>query len=283
MLYTNKNIKALRAPLPFLDEKWASFLGCSTSQLRDGKNHVVTRPKKASVRQSPWPLREGPIAVLTLGRGWVMSVPENLTDTTRSLCLNKSFTELLDDGDRLSQEWFDRGADHSKERGDCGYATMNRLAQGLRLRGWSHYIISYCDFGSFPAESDEHVVKITRDLADVWKQWQVWPGPMVGPVVCEHFPICDAFGCVLDGKLVSAAQLEAHPDEFAWEAGVDTLPEYRGRGFATQVLKTVTAFIILEGKIPWHYTDLYNRPSRRLPEHLGYFKYAEGLFSHMKK
>jgi predicted GNAT family acetyltransferase len=103
---------------------------------------------------------------------------------------------------------------------------------------------------------------------------------MVGPEVCKHFPVCDAFGYVLEGKLVSAAQLEAHPDEEAWEAGVDTLLRYRGKGYATQVLKTVTSFIISRGKIPWHYTDHYNRPSMKLPDHLGYFRYAEGLFSH---
>lgn len=267
----------------FLDEKWASFLGCSASQLRDGKRFIVTRPKQASTRFSPWPLRQGPIALFTFGKGWVMSAPEILTGTARSLCLEKTFAELLDDGDRLSQEWFDRGADHSKDRGDGGYVIMNRLAQGLGLRGWSHYIISYCDSDSFSAEPDSHVVKITPDLPDIWSQWLTWPGPMVGPVVCEHFPVCDAFGYVHEGKLVSTAQLEAHPDEFAWEAGVDTLPEYRGRGFATQVLKTVTTSIILEGKIPWHYTDHYNRPSRRLPGRLGYFHYAEGLFSHQTK
>jgi RimJ/RimL family protein N-acetyltransferase len=264
----------------FLDEKWASFLGCSTSQLRDGKRYIVTRPKQASTRSSPWPLRDGPIALFTQGRGWVMSVPEKLAGIARSLCLGKFFTELLDDGDRLSQEWFDRGADHSKDRGDQGYHTMNRLAQDFNLRGWSHYLLWYCDPDTWSADTDDHVVKVTPDLPHIWEQWQRWPGPMVGPVVCENFPICDAFGYVQENKLVSAAQLEANPDEEAWEAGVDTLPEYRGKGYATQVLKTVTSFIISKGKIPWHYTDHYNRPSRRLPDRLGYFRYAEGLFSH---
>ena len=266
--------------IAFLDSRWAHFLGCSPGELRDGKRHIVTRLQAASARKSPWPLREGPIAVFTTGKGWLMSVPENLTGIARSLCIRKSFEQLLDDGDRLSQAWFDRGADHSQDRGDRGYRIMNRLAASLNLRGWSHYLIYYCDPDSWSSESDEQVVRITPDLPHIWKQWERWPGPMVGPVVCDHFPICDAFGYVLDGKLVSAAQLEAHPDEDAWEAGVDTLPGYRGRGYARQVLKTTTSFIISKGSIPWHYTDHYNRPSRRLPERLGYFRYAEGLFSH---
>jgi RimJ/RimL family protein N-acetyltransferase len=270
----NKNM------IEFLDEKWAGFLDCTAGQLRDGKRHIMSRPRISSEQPSPWPLREGPIAVFTLGKGWVMSVPENLTGFARSLCIERSFDELLEDGDRLSQEWFDRGADHSQDRGDKGYRIMNCLAESFNLRGWSHYLMWYCDPKNPVPKLDDHVLKITPDLPHVWEQWQRWPGPMVGPVVCKHFPICDAFGYVLSGKLVSAAQLEAHPDEDAWEAGVDTLPRYRGRGFARQVLKTVTSFIISKGSIPWHYTDHYNRPSKRLPERLGYFKYAEGLFSH---
>lgn len=277
MFDTNKNIRT------FIDSRWAFFLGCSSSELRDAKKYVVARPASASYKRSPWPLREGPIAVFTLGKGWVMSVPEHLADNARSLCLNKSFEQLLDDGDRLSQEWFDRGADHDKDRGDRGYATMNKLAESARLRGWSHYIIWYCDPGSWAAQPDEHVIKIAEGHPDIWSQWQRWPGPMVGPGVSKNFEIADAFGYVLNGKLVSAAQVEANQEDFAWEYGVDTLPEYQGKGYATQLLKTVTSFIISKGKIPWHYTDHYNRPSRRLPERLGYFRYAEGLFSHQAK
>jgi|GEM_PF-6177960 len=273
---TNTNIRE------FLDSKWAYFLGCTLTELRSCENHIVVRPQSTSVRQSPWPLRDGPIAVFTTSKGWVMSVPEYLTSIARSMCIDRSFDELLEDGDRLSQKWFDNGADHSKDRGDKGYGTMNMLAEGLNLRGWSHYLLWYCNPDTWSGDTDD-AVKITPDLTGIWEQWLNWPGPMVGPVVCNHFPICDAFGYVTDGKLVSAAQLEAHPDEFVWEYGVDTLPRYRGKGYATAVLKTVTTYIIQEGKIPWHYTDHYNRPSRRLPEHLGYFKYAEGLFSHGSK
>ena len=266
----------------FLDMRWAFHLGCVEGQLRDGGRHVVRRPEAASQRESPWPLRRGPICVFTTGPGWVMSVPDDVVEVARSLCVGSSFEELVSEGDRLQQEWFDqmqatgeRGAD----RGDGGYRVMNSVARPLQLRGWSHYIHSYCDAASWRRRRDAHVCRIAEDRPEIWEQWQRWAGSMVGARVQEHFEVADAFGYVLDGEIVSAAQVEAGARDFAWEYGVETLPEFRCRGFATAVVQSVTAFMIEQGRIPWHYCDAYNRPSVRLPEKAGYFRYGEGLFS----
>jgi RimJ/RimL family protein N-acetyltransferase len=69
--------------------------------------------------------------------------------------------------------------------------------------------------------------------------------------------------------------------------------EHRRKGYGEEALRIVlryafhelrlqkcnTACIVQQGHVPWHYTDHYNRPSRRLPKKLGYFQYGEGLFS----
>lgn len=210
-----------------------------------------------------------------------MSLPEDALASAGSLCAGQSFGDLVAEGDRLQQQWYDhmqRTGQRAGDRGDQGYRVMNRVAESLDVRGWSHYILWYCDPGGWTAEADEHVRAITEDDRQLWRQWQSWPGPMVGPGVKERFEIADAFGYVLDGRLVSAAQVEASSREFAWEYGVDTLPEFRGRGFATAVLNRVTSLIMERGRIAWHYCDHYNRPSRRLPEKLGCYRYGEGLF-----
>jgi RimJ/RimL family protein N-acetyltransferase len=277
-----KRVTPITDLLTFLDSRWASYLGCSERQLRDGERHLVARPRRASDEGSPWPLRRGPISVFTTGPGWAMSVPENLLDLARSVSAAHTFGEFVADGDRLQQAWFDQmqaTGSRSPHRGDRGYALMNRLAGSLQVRGWSHYLLSYCDPTSWAPKLDEHVQPITEDQPGLWQQWQRWPGPMVGPAISRQFEIADVFGYVLQGKLVSAAQLEAGPKDFAWEYGVDTLPEFRARGFATAVLNTVTAFIIERGRVPWHYCDHYNKASGRLPGKLGYFRYAEGLFA----
>jgi RimJ/RimL family protein N-acetyltransferase len=183
----------------------------------------------------------------------------------------------------LSQAWFDGGAHENpavkRSETDAAYGTMNRLVSDLQPCGWSHYILSYAREPVHADPPDGRVQRILEDDPGIWRQWTAWPGPMCGAEVCKHFGVSDAWGYILDGKLVSVAQLEAWPEELEWEYGVDTLPAFRGRGFATAVLRAVTAHIAEQGHIAWHYTDHYNRPSRRLPEKLGYFRYGEGLFS----
>jgi RimJ/RimL family protein N-acetyltransferase len=268
--------------LATLDAHWARHLGCLPPQLRDGGKHVVGRPEKVAGLPPP-PFRRGPAAIFTTGSGWVLSVPAGLVEKGAVLCDGKDFGDVVDAGDCLGQEWFDGGAHENTQmkRSDvtAGYQVMNRLALGMRLRGWSHYILSYAEASSHVSVRDPNVQKITADIPHRWEQWQSWPGPMCGPSISRHFPISAAFGYVLRNELVSAAQLEAYPDELAWEYGVDTLPAYRNRGFATRVVRCITSYIVEQGHVPLHYTDHYNRPSRRLPEKSGYFRYGEGLFS----
>ena len=265
-----------------LTTHWSHHLGCTPHQLTDGAQHIVVRPSAAYEPSSPWPLRRASVCLFTRGCGWVLSLPEPLIHTARSLCLNHPFEALVEEGDRRSQAWFDRGETNDArgpDRGDESYRTMNRLTAALDLHGWSHYIHWYCDPATWTAEPDPSVRPITPSDPATWAQWQAWPGPMVGPKIADYYEIADAFGYIRNGTLVSAAQLEASRYDLAWEYGIDTLPQHRGKGFATTLLKTLTTHIIRQNRIPWHYCDHYNRPSRRLPEKLGYLRYAEGLFS----
>jgi RimJ/RimL family protein N-acetyltransferase len=266
-----------------LDLHWAAHLGCSTAQLRDGGRHIVARPADADGTPPPWPLRRGPVALVTTGKGWVLSAPSEMAERARAMCAALTFAELVVEGDRLAQEWFDGGGSDNpnmkRAEVEAGYRVMNDLVQGISLRGWAHYILSYADALVPASEHSANVIRISPDHAEIWEQFLKWPGPMCGPKICEYFPVSDAFGYVLDGELVSAAQLEARHDELEWEYGVDTLPQYRCRGFGTAVVKVVTDHIVQEGHIPWHYAGHYNRASLRLPKKLGYFQYGEGLFS----
>lgn len=267
-----------------LDAHWAAHLGCSPAQLRDGDRYVVARPGEADGTPPPWPLRRGPVALVTTGTGWVLSVPTELKERAASRCTPWTFEQLAAEGDRLSQRWFDGGAHDNPEmersESDAAYRVMNELTSGFPLRGWSHYVMSYATAPAATTEHSPHVQRISPDRPRIWKQFLAWSGPMCGPHICVQFPVSDAFGYLLDGKLVSVAQIEAQPEELEWEYGVDTLPAYRCRGYATAVLRTVTAYIADRGHVPWHYTDHYNRPSRRLPAKLGYYEYGQGLFSH---
>ena len=116
------------------------------------------------------------------------------------------------------------------------------------MRGWSHYPHWYCD-PSWPGPGpiDRHVSPIAQEDPQLWEQWLAWPGPFCSPRFCEHFEVHDAFGYVLDGRLVSAAQLLAGTSDFAWEFGVETLDGFVRRGFATEAARAATQRILTLG------------------------------------
>ncbi|MAF11457.1 hypothetical protein CMK11_13485 [Candidatus Poribacteria bacterium] len=265
-----------------LDARWSAYLGCQPEQLRDGRRHVIARPEWRSEERLPWPLTRGSVCLFTTGTGWVLSVPHEQVARAGRLCGDHSFEELIAEGDRISQDWFDRlGAEDECERpGPDAYRIMSELVGPEPLRGWSHYVFSYADPSSWTQEVAGEVARIAEDDPDIWAQWQAWPGAFCSPKFTANLEVTDAFGYVRDGRLVSVGQIQAHHAEYAWEFGVDTLPEFRGRGYATAVLRSVTAHIIGRGHVPYHYADAYNRASLRLPAKLGYHRYAEGFFAH---
>lgn len=266
-----------------LDTCWATCLGCSVAQLRDGDRHVVATPRRTGNVRRPYPLRPDAISLLTCGNGWVLSVPSQLTEKAQALCLGLSFSDVVQESDPALEAWFARlETDEEAERPHAQvYAPLTRLAESLRVRGWSHYVHWYCDAPSWSDDPiDSHVRPISREDQKVWKQWLKWPGPFCHPRFESRFEISDAFGYILDDRLVSVAHLQTAADEFAWEFGVDTLRGFRSRGFATEVSRAATSSILEQGQIPWYYYDHYNHASSRIPQKLGYFLYAEGVFSH---
>ncbi|MHC5039647.1 MAG: hypothetical protein ACYTHM_20275, partial [Planctomycetota bacterium] len=114
-----------------VDAHWASHLGCAAEQLRDGGRHIVARPGSGDGTLPPWPLRRGPVALVTTGAGWVLSLPEERMERAEALCASLDFGEIVAEGDRLSQGWFDGGAHENpavkRSETDAAYGTMNRL------------------------------------------------------------------------------------------------------------------------------------------------------------
>ena len=271
----------------YLDTCWATVLGCSVSQLRDGGRHIVGVPPSTGGLKRPWPLRQDSIVMLSCGKGWVLSVPSSLRPETEDLCLEKPLADIAAEGDAQAEQWWSRGAkDEERQamRGTNAYPTLARLAEGLPVRGWSHHSHWYCDPDTWDSgKSDSHVRLLKQDDPEVWAQWRAWEGDFCQARFSDKAGFFPAFGYVLDGQLVSVAQVQADRDDFAWGFGVDTLPQSRRRGFATTAARAATRWIRNQGKIPWYYYDHYNRASAAIPGKLRYFLYAEGLFSHMRQ
>ena len=84
------------------------------------------------------------------------------------------------------------------------------------------------------------------------------------------------FGVVIDGVAVSVCGT-VRRSAVAAEAGVDTLPQYRGRGYARRVVLAWAHQVRAAGIIPLYSTEWGNAASRRVAESLGLIQYGADL------
>ena len=86
-------------------------------------------------------------------------------------------------------------------------------------------------------------------------------------------------GIFENSKLVSCSDAPGMPymQETVQEIGVNTLPEYRGRGYASEVCIKCVKSIIKLGKCPIWSTDIDNAASQKLADKVGFVKFAETL------
>ena len=268
-----------------LDRWWSSSLGCSTEALHDGGHHVVVSREAAGPWQKPFPMTACSVSIVTASKGWILSVPLEVCDEARRSCNGLSFEEMAREGDEALEWWYLNRASGTRERpGVMAYSALGQLARDLQVRGWAHYVHWFIDERTWgPGRVDSHVQRLSQDNPAIWQQWLSWPGDFCKPSFSEHFEVSDGFAYVLDGRIVSVAQIEGNSRMIAWEFGVDTLGPFRGRGYATETCRAAVVRIIECGKIPWYYYAHYNRASGRIPQKLGFFRYLEGVFSHPQR
>ena len=90
-----------------------------------------------------------------------------------------------------------------------------------------------------------------------------------------------AFGVIVDGKIVSRSSTIPTPNAtkkfgLVW-LGVETLPEYRRRGYAKAVVSGTTETILSRGQIPVYDHATWNKASENTAKSLGYQFYGESL------
>ena len=80
-----------------------------------------------------------------------------------------------------------------------------------------------------------------------------------------------------DGHIVSCSDAPGMPymENLVQEIGINTLEEYRGRGYATRVCRLAARNIIQAGKCPLWSTSASNRASEALAYRCGFEKYAD--------
>jgi predicted GNAT family acetyltransferase len=88
-----------------------------------------------------------------------------------------------------------------------------------------------------------------------------------------------AFGAFVDGRMVTRCYAPhiAHMQDRVEEIGIDTLETYRNRGFASAALAGSTLATLAIGRLPIYRVSIYNTPSIRIVERVGYRRVAESV------
>lgn len=102
-----------------------------------------------------------------------------------------------------------------------------------------------------------------------------WLQAYFNEMICENLCV----GAYEDSILVSCTDAPGMPymSDEVQEIGINTLPNYRGRGYATIACQGSVNEIIKNGKVPQWSTDITNLASQKLAEKLGFAKLADIL------
>ena len=142
-------------------------------------------------------------------------------------------------------------------------------------------------FSALPSDIDfQDAVMLTEEDYGYYRDFFIAQNPDLSPDgwMEDYFryltgnKLC--FGVFKDGKLVSVTDSPFIPyiPEIIREPGINTLEEYRGRGYARAACAAFIKCAIDKGKVPIWTCRHDNTASIKLAESLGYLKFAESYF-----
>jgi len=139
------------------------------------------------------------------------------------------------------------------------------------------------------AFSNENVISLSKDDYPVFLKFRLSLGSNVWDSMRAYFEkICESGYCLarmVDGVPVSVTDAPSMPfmQDEAQEIGVNTLPYYRRRGYAEEVVSACISRIISEHKCPLWSCNADNHASERLAYSLGFKKFCDLLFGYLMK
>lgn len=217
-----------------LDNFYSNALGCTPADLNSGRLTTIAYEQISGIRFA----KGSPLALFSIGKGSgaVVSVLPSLYDTAIST-LSSSST-LDDDACRVLE------------------AALTPIVQP---EFWFEGSRLYCDVTTFIDLTKGDVRDVTymdETAAGIHAKW----GGRV-------------YGQIVDGKVVSWAGIKPLSD-VGWDLTIQTLPEYRGKGYAKNAVSAAVRHILDNGRIATWGADRTNIASLRTAHALGFQDYG---------
>ena len=227
----------------------------------DKKENIIVVPKELPGRREYTP-KKAFFSMVTMGRNVVINAPEKMHGWLGNWCkgregiwlfehhnLMELETELAKYGKSLwqSHHMFLPKARMEAIDGEC---VVNRESK---------------EAGKQEVDEECDMQKVDADMEIQWFEQKDIP-PLYGR---PEFPnaLCDCFkperpdvlavGAVHEGQIVGLAGCSADTKLF-WQIGIDVLPEWRGKGIATMLVKILKNECFRRGAIPFYGTSLSN-------------------------
>ena len=205
-----------------------------------------------------------PLLLLHSNCHYILSVRPDLLESVSAIVRGASDAETLfkDDARIIIESW-------------CRDIIPNEVMKKLR---WSQSFTHYVDEEHFHPFNVHGCKRLTPEDCDLIKEMD-----KVSDFGCPIESIQDgtAFGVIIDGKIVSRSSTIPTPNAtkkfgLVW-LGVETLPEYRLRGYAKAVISGATETILSRGQTPVYDHATWNKASENTAKSLGYQFYGESL------
>lgn len=232
-----------------LDSFWTGELGFFITNLRRGEVKII-RVKQMINVPPHWPL-----IALKVDDRCIIPIENRMASDVEKSLENLSAEEVFT---------------------ASGIEAIRRLL-GISQDRIAHWLHLFCDKNHFNAYKKHRARRLTEADEQICKDWHLkYPGA-IGPYSYQYAnPV--PYGIIVDGELMSVALVLRYDLPF-WEVGVETRPDFRGRGYAKSVTSLATEEVIVFGRMAWYYLDLNptNIASLKVAKSIGYVEYMETL------
>ena len=245
-----------------LDAFYSEVLGCPVTDIAPGEIHVVASERRLR-REEGYGVIVPFWLLLTRGR-CVISVRPELAEPVQAIVRDAPDAKAL------------FGAEYAGPIEEvCRTVLPADVVERLRN---SHSLGFYVDqehFRPFTVSGCRRLMTEDRELIAEMNRVSVFGCPD------ESVQDGTAFGVITDGKLVARSSVVPTPEAtgkyvLAWP-GVETLSDYRRRGYAKAVVSGTTETLLAQGITPAYDCAITNVGSESTARSLGYRLYSEKL------